>query len=140
MVDVTPRKRVLVLVNPVGGKGKARSIVKETVLPILEAAGCTVTMMGKLVFSSQDVKLTNQRHNTIIMPNSWQRTWRWISSMFSLPVMSIKLILSVIACVGGDGTFYEVLNGLANRPDAKKALRIPLAPIPTGKLLRLGLS
>jgi hypothetical protein len=46
----------------------------------------------------------------------------------------IELTLSVIACVGGDGTFYEVLNGLANRPDAKKALRIPLAPIPTGKL------
>jgi sphingosine kinase len=37
-----------VLVNPVGGKGKARGIVKETVLPILEAAGCTVTMMGEL--------------------------------------------------------------------------------------------
>jgi sphingosine kinase len=41
----------------------------------------------------------------------------------------------VIAAVGGDGTFYEILNGLANRSDAKKALRIPLAPIPTGKLL-----
>jgi sphingosine kinase len=51
MIDVTPRKRVLVLVNPVGGKGKARSIVKETVLPILEAAGCTVTMMGQSAFS-----------------------------------------------------------------------------------------
>jgi diacylglycerol kinase family enzyme len=48
--------------------------------------------------------------------------------------MCIKLTFSVIACVGGDGTFYEVLNGLANRADAKKALRIPLAPIPTGKL------
>jgi sphingosine kinase len=40
-----------VLVNPVGGKGKARSIVKETVLPIFEAAGCTVTMMGELDFA-----------------------------------------------------------------------------------------
>jgi len=46
-IDVQARKRVLVLVNPVGGKGKARSIVKETVLPIFEAAGCAVTMMGK---------------------------------------------------------------------------------------------
>jgi hypothetical protein len=46
-IDVQSRKRVLVLVNPVGGKGKARSIVKETVLPIFEAAGCAVTMMGK---------------------------------------------------------------------------------------------
>jgi len=55
MIDVTPRKRVLVLVNPVGGKGKARSIVKETVLPILEAAGCTVTMMGKLVCPAEGI-------------------------------------------------------------------------------------
>jgi len=55
MIDVTPRKRVLVLVNPVGGKGKARSIVKETVLPILEAAGCTVTMMGKLAFPGEGI-------------------------------------------------------------------------------------
>ena len=47
MVDAQPKKRVLVLVNPVGGKGKAKSIVKETVLPIFEAAGCTVTMMGE---------------------------------------------------------------------------------------------
>jgi len=51
--------------------------------------------------------------------------------------MIVELTISVIACVGGDGTFYEVLNGLANRPDAKKALRIPLAPIPTGKLSHL---
>lgn len=50
MIDVSPRKRVLVLVNPVGGKGKARSIVKETVLPMFEAAGCHVTMMGKLAY------------------------------------------------------------------------------------------
>lgn len=55
MIDVKPRKRVLVLVNPVGGKGKARSIVKETVLPILEAAGCTVTMMGKLASLGESI-------------------------------------------------------------------------------------
>lgn len=27
---------------------------------------------------------------------------------------------------------YEVINGLAARSDAKKAMRIPIAPIPTG--------
>jgi sphingosine kinase len=48
-LDVQARKRILVLVNPVGGKGKARSIVKETVLPIFEAAGCAVTMMGESI-------------------------------------------------------------------------------------------
>lgn len=40
-----PYRRVLLLVNPVGGKGKARSIVKEKVLPLLEAAGCKVKMV-----------------------------------------------------------------------------------------------
>ncbi len=45
-IETTPYRKVLVLVNPVGGKGKARSIVKEVVVPILEAAGCAVTVKG----------------------------------------------------------------------------------------------
>jgi sphingosine kinase len=40
----------LVLVNPVGGKGKARSIVKETVVPILQAAGCLVDVRGEVIW------------------------------------------------------------------------------------------
>lgn len=39
---------------------------------------------------------------------------------------------SVIATASGDGLVYEVINGLAVRPDARKALQIPIAPIPTG--------
>lgn len=34
------------LVNPVGGKGKSRAIVKESVVPLLEAAGCHVEVKG----------------------------------------------------------------------------------------------
>ena len=34
------------LVNPVGGKGKAKKVVRETVLPIFQAAGCHVDMRG----------------------------------------------------------------------------------------------
>jgi diacylglycerol kinase family enzyme len=40
-------RRVLLLVNPVGGKGKGKSIVKESALPILEAAGCVLDVRGK---------------------------------------------------------------------------------------------
>jgi sphingosine kinase len=40
-----PFRHVLLLVNPVGGKGKARSIVNEQVMPLLEAAGCKVDKM-----------------------------------------------------------------------------------------------
>lgn len=44
---VKPYRRVLVLVNPVGGKGKGRAIVKESVVPLLEAAGCRVEVRGR---------------------------------------------------------------------------------------------
>lgn len=37
-----PYRNVLLLINPIGGKGKAPSICKNTVIPILEAAGCKV--------------------------------------------------------------------------------------------------
>lgn len=39
-----PYRRVLLLVNPVGGKGKSKQLVAKEVLPVLEAAGCTVDM------------------------------------------------------------------------------------------------
>lgn len=38
----------------------------------------------------------------------------------------------MIAVASGDGSLYEVLNGLAGRQDARKALRTPIAPLPTG--------
>lgn len=37
-----------------------------------------------------------------------------------------------IVLISGDGVVHEVLNGLASRPDALKALRIPVVPIPAG--------
>ena len=46
MVVTKPCRRVLLLVNPIGGKGKSRAIVKEKVMPILEAAGCIVDLRG----------------------------------------------------------------------------------------------
>lgn len=46
----------------------------------------------------------------------------------------------MIATASGDGLVYEVLNGLAARKDAKKALRIPIAPIPTGSANALSIN
>ncbi len=37
-----------------------------------------------------------------------------------------------IVVLSGDGGVHEVLNGLAQRPDGRKALTIPIAQIPTG--------
>lgn len=43
-----------------------------------------------------------------------------------------RLTGSVIATASGDGLIFEALNGLGSREDARRALRIPIAPIPTG--------
>ncbi|WVQ96696.1 hypothetical protein IAU59_003802 [Kwoniella sp. CBS 9459] len=98
-----PGKKVLLLVNPVGGKGKAKSIVHNTVVPILQAAGCEV-----------DLRETQHRLHAEEI------------------VRSIDLVYDVIATASGDGVVYEVINGLAARPDGRKALQTPIAPIPTG--------
>ena len=37
-----------------------------------------------------------------------------------------------IVCISGDGLIHEVLNGLAERPDAIQALQLPIAMIPSG--------
>ncbi|PWN34932.1 uncharacterized protein FA14DRAFT_164097 [Meira miltonrushii] len=40
--DTKPYRRLKVIVNPIGGPGKAVQLYKSRVLPILDAAGCTV--------------------------------------------------------------------------------------------------
>ena len=37
-----------------------------------------------------------------------------------------------VVTVSGDGLIHEVLNGFAGHPESKRALGIPIAPIPTG--------
>lgn len=44
----------------------------------------------------------------------------------------LSAVASVIATASGDGLVHEVINGLAVRQDARKALKTPIAPIPTG--------
>ena len=109
--DTKPLRRVLLLVNPIGGKGKSRQIVKSTVLPILHAAGCHV-----------EVKTTERRSHAEEIAKECELTY------------------DVIACASGDGLINEVFNGLASRPDATAALKIPLAQIPTGSANALTLN
>jgi sphingosine kinase len=45
---------------------------------------------------------------------------------------AIDLNYDAIVVLSGDGGIHEVINGLAKHPDARKALRIPLAQVPTG--------
>lgn len=44
-------RKVALLLNPIGGKGKARELVKSVALPILEAAGLQVEVYGMFATS-----------------------------------------------------------------------------------------
>jgi len=102
--DVKPYKRVKVLINPVGGPGKARQLFESRARPILEAAGCRL-----------DITITSHRMHGLEIARD-------------LKVEDYD----AVGIVSGDGLIHEMLNGFATRPDADKALALPLAPIPAG--------
>ncbi|KZS99214.1 hypothetical protein SISNIDRAFT_546021 [Sistotremastrum niveocremeum HHB9708] len=102
--DTKPRRRLRIFVNPVGGKGKGTSIYLERVKPIFEAAHCGI-----------DTTITERAHHALEITRD------------------MPLNADCIVVLSGDGLLHEVINGLAERPDAEEALAtMPLAPIPTG--------
>eukprot|EP00271_Cylindrocystis_brebissonii_P020293 TRINITY_DN6663_c0_g1_i1.p1 TRINITY_DN6663_c0_g1~~TRINITY_DN6663_c0_g1_i1.p1 ORF type:complete len:411 (+),score=73.68 TRINITY_DN6663_c0_g1_i1:281-1513(+) len=97
-------KRLLVLVNPVGGSGKATKIYREDVGPLLAAAGIVTTKMDTQFYRhaieiAKEVDLS--AHDGIV-------------------------------CVSGDGILVEVLNGLLQRHDWRDAIKMPLGVVPAG--------
>ncbi|KAJ6465068.1 ATP-NAD kinase-like domain-containing protein [Mycena vitilis] len=105
--DITPRRRFLVVINPHGGQGKAKKIWKETIEPIFLAAGCIAYVQYTGPVSSP----TNAAN---IARNIDLATY------------------DALVPISGDGIIMELINGLASRPDALVALRMPIAPIPAG--------
>ena len=53
---------MLVLVNPIGGKGKGKAISRETVIPILEAAGCQIDVRGMLTCEADEAEWSETTH------------------------------------------------------------------------------
>ncbi|KAJ7507087.1 ATP-NAD kinase-like domain-containing protein [Mycena galericulata] len=104
---ITPRRRFLVVINPHGGQGTAKKLWHETVEPILAAAGCTVHVQYTGPASS---------------PNNAANIAR------NVDIAAYDALVPI----SGDGIVNELINGLASRPDAASALRIPIAPIPAG--------
>ncbi|THV01005.1 hypothetical protein K435DRAFT_750573 [Dendrothele bispora CBS 962.96] len=97
-------RRIRVLVNPNGGVGKAVAIFSKRVEPVLKAAGCVL-----------DVSETT--HN---------------GYAFDIAKSLALDSYDAVATVSGDGLVHEVLNGFANHAEPRKALSMPVAPIPTG--------
>ncbi|XP_051037046.1 sphingosine kinase 1 isoform X2 [Phodopus roborovskii] len=96
--------RVLVLLNPRGGKGKALQLFRSLVQPLLEEAEVSF----KLLLTER------QNHARELVCAEELNHWD------ALVVMS------------GDGLMHEVVNGLMERPDWETAIRKPLCSLPGG--------
>lgn len=106
---ITRRKRLLVLINPHGGPGRARSIYKESCEEFLELAHCDVTV----------IETTHRFHALELARDT--------------PYIYDKY--DGIVCCSGDGIPHEVLNGFRARADGmgETCLRqLPICQLPCG--------
>ncbi|KAL8904995.1 MAG: hypothetical protein Q9171_006841 [Xanthocarpia ochracea] len=99
------KKRIKLLINPFGGKGKAQKWYLRDVEPILAAARCEVDLQ----------KTQYQGHAVEIAQNLDADAF------------------DVIAACSGDGLPYEIFNGLGKKSDARRALRkVAVVQLPCG--------
>lgn len=98
-------RKVLVLLNPKSGSGKAREMFQKTVAPIFVEA--------EIPFELHVTKHANYAREFVRMRDIY--AWR------------------SIVVVGGDGIYFEVINGLFERADWESAVdSIPIGIIPCG--------
>jgi diacylglycerol kinase family enzyme len=97
-------RKLLVVVNPIGGKGKGEAVYHELLKPMLDDAG-----------TPHEVVVT-------IGPGHAER----LARSFDLN------LIGAVAIVGGDGLFGEFLNGMNGREDRKLAMALPIGVVPAG--------
>ncbi|KAJ7868490.1 ATP-NAD kinase-like domain-containing protein [Mycena leptocephala] len=106
--DVSPIQSTAMLKWVSDAQAKAyTNNMEETVEPIFAAAGCIV-------------------HVQYTGPASSPTNAANIARNVDLAAYD------ALVPVSGDGIVNELINGLASRPDARTALRVPIAPIPAG--------
>ncbi|GAA5975867.1 hypothetical protein JCM11641_002825 [Rhodosporidiobolus odoratus] len=103
-VGVERHRRLHVVVNPAGGKGKAKRIWKSTVKPVLEAAGAKL-----------DVSFTGPSNS----PNN----------ATTLARSHNPQAYDALVALSGDGIIYELLNGLASHTSGEGARVLRETPV-----------
>lgn len=102
---VTPKKKAYILVNPSSGPGGAVKRWEKEAKPLFDAAGL-----------ESDVVILSRGGEAEEL----------------VQTMDIDKYDTVVSC-SGDGTPYEIFNGLAKRPDAAKALsKVAVSHLPCG--------
>uniref|UniRef100_H3AJD1 sphingosine kinase n=1 Tax=Latimeria chalumnae TaxID=7897 RepID=H3AJD1_LATCH len=107
--DITPGllprpRRLLLLVNPYGGRGQAMHYCQTCILPMISEADITYNL----------IKTERQNHARELVRDIILSEW------------------DGIVIISGDGLLYEVINGLMERPDWEKAIKIPVGILPCG--------
>ncbi|GMI93381.1 sphingosine kinase 1 [Hibiscus trionum] len=97
-------KRLLVFVNPFGGKKSATKVFSEDVKPYLEDADIHITL----------IETKHQLHAKEVAKS-----------------MDLSKYDGIV-CVSGDGILVEVVNGLLEREDWSAAIKMPIGMIPAG--------
>lgn len=99
-----PPRKVLILINPKSGPGKAPQVFKERVVPLLAESD---TIYDLLITDRANCARDYVKKADI---SQWDG----------------------IVVVSGDGLLFEVYNGLMARPDWKEAVKKPVGVIPGG--------
>lgn len=97
-------KRLLILLNPKSGSGKARDMFHHQVVPVLNEAEIPY-----------DLYVTKHSHYA-----------------FDFIRKRDLSVWSGIVAIGGDGLFHEILNGLLKRLDWESVINISLGIVPCG--------
>ncbi|KAG2438711.1 hypothetical protein HXX76_005257 [Chlamydomonas incerta] len=125
---------VAAIVNPVSGKGAARRLMETQVLPLLrDVAGLRVTvhvtqarMHAAELVRDLNLSCSSAAAEGATAPGgNAPGTAAGAGSGATPPV-------DLIMFVGGDGTLYEGLQGLFQRPDWEAAVQCPMAAVPCG--------
>ncbi|XP_064087561.1 sphingosine kinase 2-like [Macrobrachium nipponense] len=102
--SINRRKKLLIVINPNSGPGKAHRIYKKQVAPILGEAEVP-----------HEVLITKAANHALNLVRS----------------MDLDQYAGLVI-VSGDGLLYEIYNGLLSRPDWDKAIEYPVGVIPGG--------
>lgn len=98
-------RSILVIINPFGGKGKAKKLFNSKAKPLLSASRCFL-----------DIKYTKYPEHAIDIARE----------------LDINKY-DTIACASGDGIPFEVINGLYRRPDRVEAFqKLAVTQLPCG--------
>ncbi|XP_062994778.1 sphingosine kinase 2 [Elgaria multicarinata webbii] len=103
--SLLPRpRRLLLLLNPFGGKGNGLQWCQSHILPMITEADVSFNL----------VQTERQNHARELVQSISLAEW------------------DGIVAISGDGLLYEVVNGLMERPDWEEAIKMPLGILPCG--------